>query len=129
MGIALLTGGLGAYQSVEIYTEDGSSVVNAGRLSLIGGSSAPTSTEFLLSGQFSTWQKGFPLLEPTGGACALPLSVDSFLVTGGFDGDNHRHTVMYNTTEGTARRLQDMIRGRWYHGCSRLMNSTFSGVL
>ena len=40
------------------------------------------------------------------------------VVTGGVD--HPRHVVQYNVTDGSARRLPDLLTGRWDHGCTRL---------
>ena len=82
-----------------------SSVVMGGQLTFLGGRSSPTSTEFIIPSLSSTWTEGYPLIEYTGASCAVKLTRDTFLVTGG---GYYSHVVLYDIIEGTGRRLQDL---------------------
>jgi len=106
-----------------------SSVVMGGQLTLLGGGNTSlTTTEFISPSLSSTWTEGYPLMEDTEGACAVKLTWDTFLVTGGYH--NRNHVVLYNITDGTRRRLKnDLNYGRWGHGCTLVQNETYTGVM
>ena len=100
-----------------------------GQLTLLGGYNSPsyTSTESIFPSLSSTWTQGYQLIEETNTACTITLTSETFLVIGGFY--TRSHLVLYNVTDGTGRRLQDLNYGRWYHGCTLVQNVTYTGVM
>jgi len=104
-----------------------SSVVMGGQLTLLGGEyPSYNSTEFIYPRFSGSWSQGYNLIEETVEACAVKLTWDTFLVTGG---GYNTHVVLYNNTDGTGRRLQDLNYGRQKHGCTLVQNETYTGVM
>jgi len=106
-----------------------SSVVMGGQLILIGGQKpSRNTTEFISPSLSSNWTEGFLLQEESISACAVKLTWDTFLVTGGYH--TRTHVVLYNITDGTGRRLKnDLNYARWGHGCTLVQNETYTGVM
>lgn len=105
-----------------------SSVVMGGQLTLIGGQKpSRNTTEFISPSLSSNWTEGYALKEETISACAVKLTWDTYLVTGGYH--TRTHVVLYNITDGTGRRLKDLNDGRWGHGCTLVQNETYTGVM
>ena len=98
-----------------IYTRSyGSSAQTEDRILLIGGSSSPSTTEWIsLDGSAS--QHGPFTNRHSYHHCTIQLSSDLIVVTGGYSTQNY--VTEYQLTTGAGRGLAALNRGRYYHAC------------
>ena len=98
-----------------------SSAQTEDKILLIGGSSSPSTTEWIsLDGSAS--QNGPFNVRNSYHHCTIQLSPDLIVVTGGYTG-NYDYVTEYHLTTGVERILTSLSQGRYYHACGVYQNA------
>jgi len=102
-----------------------SSAVNLGKLTLLGGTDAPTSRDTLEPAKSSEWTE--ETIKETKYACTAKLSPTEFMVSGGEF--NPAEVLKYNVVTGEITPLENLIQERSGHGCAFVKHKDMVGVM
>jgi len=101
------------------------SVVNLGKLMLLGGTDAPTSMDTMEPAVSGSWTESS--IKQTKYACAAKISPTEFMVTGGQYYPSE--VLKYDTLTGKTTPLANLKQKRSGHGCAFVKHGSMVGVM